>query len=153
MLDIFIDGDACPVKDEVQRVATRYSLQIYLVSNQGMRSSLAPNVKGIIVGPEFDAADNWIVEKVEANDIVITSDIQLAGRCLKKAASVLGPTGHIYTADNIGSSLALRELNAYLREAGEIKGHNPSFSKKDRSQFLQALDTLIQKLKRNSNKS
>jgi uncharacterized protein YaiI (UPF0178 family) len=145
MLRIFIDGDACPVKDEIVRVATRHSLQTYLVSNQGMRRTLGLLVQGILVGPEFDAADNWIVEHITANDIVITSDIQLAGRCLKKASQVINPNGKIFTDDNIGSSLAMRELNSYLREVGEAPRSNPSFSKQHRSDFLQALDLIIQK--------
>ena len=145
MNNIFIDGDACPVKDEVVRVAIRHSLKVYLVSNQGMRRALGPQVQGILVGPEFDAADNWIAEHIAADDIVITSDIQLATRCLQKAAQAINPTGKVFTGENIGTALAMRELSAYLREAGEIKGSNPSFSKQDRSNFLQALDLVIQK--------
>ncbi|MGB9154765.1 MAG: YaiI/YqxD family protein [Alphaproteobacteria bacterium] len=145
MFSIYVDGDACPVKDEVVRVAARYSLQVTIVSNQGLRSNMGPHVRGVLVGPEFDAADNWIVDHLAADDIVITSDIQLAARCLKKAAQALTPAGKIFTDENIGSSLAMRELSSYLREAGEIKGNNPSFSKQDRSSFLQALDKIIQK--------
>jgi len=147
---IFVDADACPVKDEVARVASRYSLQVYMVSNQGMRPSFGPHVRSIIVGAEFDAADHWIAQHINTGDIVITADIQLAARCLKKAAIALGPTGQSFTSENIGSALAMRELNAYLREAGEIKGYNPSFSKKDRSQFLQSLDLVIQRSLRES---
>jgi hypothetical protein len=149
MIKIYIDGDACPVKDEVVRVAARHSLQIYLVSNQGMRRALGPQVQGILVGPEFDAADNWIVEHIAAEDIVITADIQLAARCLQKDAHAVNPNGKIFTDENIGSALAMRELSAYLREAGEIKGSNPSFTKQDRSKFLQALDMIIQKSVKN----
>jgi hypothetical protein len=145
MNNIFIDGDACPVKDEVVRVAARHSLQVYLVSNQGMRRTLGSQVQGILVGPEFDAADNWIVEHIAADDIVITADIQLAARCLQKAAQAINPTGKIFSDENIGAALAMRELSAYLREAGEIKGSNPPFSKQDRSNFLQALDLSCQK--------
>ena len=148
MLDIFVDGDSCPVKEEAVRVAARYGLQVFMVSNRGLRAAMGPNVKGIMVGDEFDAADNWIVEHAGEGDIVITADIQLAARCLKKSTRSLGPTGHIFTAENIGSALAMRELNAHLRATGESKGHNASFSKKDRSQFLQSLDLLIQKLRR-----
>ena len=145
MLKIFIDGDACPVKDEVARVAARHSVQVFLVSNQGMRRAMGPLVQGILVGPAFDAADNWIVEHIVVNDIVITSDIQLASRCLAKAAQAINPTGKIFTDENMGAALAMRELSAYLREAGEIKGGNAPFSKHDRSNFLQALDLVIQK--------
>ncbi len=147
MTTLFVDGDACPVKEEASRVAARYELIVYLVSNQGMRQNLGPHVQNIMVGPEFDAADNWIVEHIDAGDIVVTNDIQLAARCLKKSAHALGPTGKPFSADNIGSALAMRELSAYLREAGEIRGHNPNFSKHDRSQFLQSLDRIIQGIK------
>lgn len=144
MLSILVDGDACPVKDEVLRVAARHPAEVYMVSNQGLRASVGPNVKGILVGPEFDAADNWIVDHARPHDIVITADIQLAARCLRLGASVVAPTGHVYTLDNIGPALASRELNAYLREAGEIKGYNKSFSKQDRSRFLQSLEKVMQ---------
>ncbi len=147
-MKILVDGDACPVKDEIVRVATRTGLPVTMVSNQGLRAALGPNVTNIMVGAEFDAADHWIVDHCAPDDIVITADIQLAARCLEKHAHVLGPSGQAFTADNIGSALAGRELSAYLREAGEIKGHNPGFTKQDRSQFLQALDTLIGRIKR-----
>lgn len=143
MPNILVDGDACPVKTEVLRVAARHGLQVYMVSNQGLRASVAPNVTGILVGPEFDAADNWIAEHVQDHDIVVTADIQLAARCLRKAAKVLAPDGRVFSPQNIGAALAARELSAYLREAGEIKGYNKSFSNKDRSQFLQALEKLV----------
>ena len=144
-MNIYIDGDACPVKAEAVRVATRHTLAVYLVSNQGMRVNWGANVQNIVVGPEFDAADNWIVEHIAADDIALTADIQLAARCLKKKAMALGPTGKIFTEENIGSALAMRELNAYLRETGDMQGGNPAFSKQDRSQFLQSLDLLIVK--------
>jgi uncharacterized protein YaiI (UPF0178 family) len=147
MPHIYVDNDACPVKEEVLKVAARYQLHVTLVSNQGMRPIRQPNVKMITVGAEFDAADNWIAEQIAPGDIVITADIQLAARCLKKNAHALGHNGQIFTTENIGAALASRELNAYLREAGEIKGHNPSFSQKDRSQFLQSLDALAYKQK------
>ena len=142
---IFVDSDSCPVKDEALRVAERYSLQITFVSNQGMRPINSPNVKQVVVGAKFDEADDWIFENINAGDIVITADIPLAARCLSKGAKALNSTGKIFTTQNIGATLSLRNLNAHLRETGEIKGYNPSFSKKDRSNFLQALDTLIQK--------
>lgn len=144
-IQVFVDSDSCPVKDEAIRVATRYNLQITLVSNQGMRPINSPNVKQVVVSAKFDAADDWIVENLNFGDIVITADIQLAARCLNKGGKALNPTGYIFTTQNIGSALSLRELNAHLRETGDIKGHNPTFSKKDRSQFLQSLDMLIQK--------
>ena len=144
-IQIFVDNDACPVKDEAIRVAARYKLHITLVSNQGMRPIQGSAVKQIVVGSKFDAADDWITDHANAGDIVITADIQLAARCLKKCCKALNHMGSLFTSQNIGSALAMRELNAHLRETGEIKGHNPSFSKKDRSQFLQSLDMLIQK--------
>ena len=145
MSSIYVDGDACPVKEEVARVAARHGLQVYIVSNQGLRSNLGPHVRGILVGSEFDAADNWIVENITTGDIAITADIQLAARCLKKNAKAINPTGKFFTEENIGSALAMRELSSYLREAGEIKGGNAPFSKQDRSNFLQSLDLTNQK--------
>ncbi len=146
-IQVFVDSDACPVKEEAIRVATRYALQITLVSNQGMRPINIPNVKQVVVGAKFDAADDWIVEHASTGDIIITTDILLAARCLENGCKAMNATGHVFTQQNIGSTLSLRELNAHLRETGEIKGYNPSFSKKDRSQFLQSLDLLIQKAK------
>ncbi len=142
-MQLFIDGDACPVKDETTRVATRYTLAVTLVSNQGMRP--IAGVKQVVVGAKFDEADDWIALHAQSGDIVITADIPLAARCLHKGCKALSPTGHEFTPQNIGAALAMRELNAHLRETGESKGHNASFSKKDRSQFLQSLDRLIQK--------
>lgn len=141
---IFIDADACPVKDEARRVADRYGLPITFVSNQGMRPIVGPNVEQVVVKAGADAADDWIVGHATAGDVVVTADILLAARCLEKSCRVLNPTGHVYTPDNIGSAVAMRELTAHLRTTGEIRGINPSFSKKDRSQFLQALDRLVQ---------
>lgn len=115
-IQIFVDSDSCPVKDEALRVATRYNLQITLVSNQGMRPINAPNVKQVVVSASFDAADDWIVENSNAGDIVITADIQLAGRCLDKGCKALNQTGYIFTQQNISSALAMRALNAHLRE-------------------------------------
>ncbi|MBI1274993.1 YaiI/YqxD family protein [bacterium] len=148
MLNIYVDGDACPVKDEVMRVAERHALSVYMVSNSGLFRATGPNIHRILVGQGPDAADDWITEHIEAGDIAITADIKLAARCLEKQADVIGPTGKPFTKANIGSALAMREFTAYLREAGEIKGHNPSFTKQDRSQFLQTLEQAIQKRKR-----
>jgi uncharacterized protein YaiI (UPF0178 family) len=153
MTHIYVDADACPVKDEVIRVSSRHQLQVTMVSNQGVRASVAPNVQAVLVGPEFDAADNWIAEHIAEGDIVITADIQLAGRCLAQKAHALNPNGNPFNAENIGTALAMRELNQYLREAGEISGYNASFSKQNRSDFLQALDTLIQREKRRAPKA
>jgi uncharacterized protein YaiI (UPF0178 family) len=144
-LTIYVDSDACPVKDEVVRVAGRYQLNVIFVSNQGMRPRHLPNVSNVIVGAEFDAADNWIVEHATSTDIVVTSDILLADRCITQGSKALSPTGKIFSAQNIGTAKAGRELSAHLRETGEVAGYNRSFSARDRSQFLQSLDVLIQK--------
>jgi uncharacterized protein YaiI (UPF0178 family) len=148
LLHIFIDADACPVKKEVYRVAGRYHLHVTLVANAWMR---IPNESWITleqVEDGFDAADDWIVEHVQANDIVITADILLANRCLQKKACVLGSTGKPFTEDNIGEAVATRELHADLREAGELTGGPPPMTKQDRSRFLQQLDNVIQSIRR-----
>ena len=143
MINILIDADACPVKEEVFKVAERYDLEVYLVSNQWLRLSVGPKVHKIVVSDGFDAADDWIVERAEEQDIVITADIPLAARCLEKGASVLGHNGKPFSEDNIGMSLAMRTLNQDLRDMGTIKGANKPFDKKDRSRFLSALDELV----------
>ncbi len=148
MLHIFVDADACPVKQEVYRVASRYSLDVTLVSNSWMR---VPEKKWIaleVVEGAFDAADDWIVEHVQPHDIVITADIQLASRCLKEGAVVIGPTGKPFTEDNIGQAVATRNLLSALRGAGEITGGPPPLKKRDRSTFLQQLDEAIQTIRR-----
>ncbi len=147
-MHIFVDADACPVKQEVYRVAKRCRLHVTLVANSWMR---IPDEEGIVlqvVGDGFDAADDWIAEQVEAQDIVITADIPLASRCLKKEAHVIGPTGKPFTENNIGDALATRELMAELRDAGEIGGGPPPFQKRDRSNFLQKLNEVIQLIRR-----
>ncbi|MBU1304533.1 MAG: YaiI/YqxD family protein [Alphaproteobacteria bacterium] len=139
---IFVDADACPVKDEAMRVAERLGLVVTLVSNGGVRPSRDPMVKVVVVPTGADAADDWIVEQAQANDIVLTADIPLASRAIDKGCHVLGFTGKAFTAASIGMALAMRELNQHLRETGESKGHNASFRPADRSAFLSALDTL-----------
>jgi len=144
LLHIYVDADACPVKQEVYRVAKRYRLDVTLVANSWMR---VPNEQGIsleVVGGGFDEADNWIVENLQAHDIVITADIPLASRCLKKDAAVIGPTGRPFTEDNIGLAVATRDLLSDLRGAGEITGGPPPLEKRDRSRFLQQLDEEVQ---------
>jgi uncharacterized protein YaiI (UPF0178 family) len=148
VLILYVDADACPVKEEIVKVAERHRLTAYFVSGQGLRPYRLPHLHTVMVGDGFDAADNWIAERAEKDDIVITADILLAGRCLKREARVLGPTGKAFTAQTIGAATAMRELNQYLREAGEIKGHNPSFSRQDRSRFLQMLEETVQSIKR-----
>ncbi len=147
MLHIFVDADACPVKQEVYRVASRYHLDVTLVTNSWMR---IPNERRIaleVVGDGFDEADDWIVEHVQPHDIVVTADIPLATRCLKAGACVIGTTGNPFTEDNIGQAVATRDLLAELRGAGEITGGPPPLNKRDRSRFLQQLDEVIQKIR------
>ena len=149
MLHIFVDADACPVKQEVYRVAGRYRLDVTLVANSWMRVPARQGISLEVVGGGFDAADDWIVDHVQPHDIVITSDIPLASRCLKAGARVLGPTGKPFTDDNIGSAVATRNLLSDLRDAGEVTHGPPPIEKRDRSRFLQRLDEVIQKIKRN----
>ncbi|MCP4679388.1 MAG: YaiI/YqxD family protein [Deltaproteobacteria bacterium] len=148
MLEIFIDADACPVKAEVYRVAERYGLLVTLVTNKWMRAPVKQWVKLVVVERNLDAADDWIAEKVDVDDIVVTADIPLAARCLEKGALVLGNTGHPFTEDNIGDAMATRDLMSELREIGNITGGPPPFSKRDRSRFLQKLDEMIQAVRR-----
>ena len=148
MTRIFIDADACPVKDEIYRVAGRHKLLSYVVSNSWMRLPQSQLIEQIVVDDGFDAADNWIAENCGPKDVVVTSDIPLADRCLKAGSVVLGPTGKAFNNSSIGMSLAMRDLNAHLRETGEISGYNASFTKKDRSNFLNVLENTVQKLKR-----
>ncbi len=148
MVEIYVDADACPVKDEVLKVAGRHDLVVHLVSNQWLRMAVGPKVNKVVVSDGFDAADNWIAERASKTDIVVTSDIPLAHRCVTSGALVLGPTGKAFTEDNIGMAIAMRDVNADLREMGEIKGYNPSFTKQDRSRFLQSLESAIQEVKR-----
>lgn len=150
MLHIYVDADACPVKNEVYRVADRYELQVTLVANSRMRVPQKSRIKLEVVGDGFDEADDWIVDNVQAGDIVITADIPLAGRCISGGAKVLSPTGKRFTDDNIGQTLATRDLLAELRGAGEIVGGPPPITQRDRSEFLQKLDVVIQSIRRES---
>lgn len=148
-MKLYIDGDACPVKDEAIRVAARHKLPVFIVSNQGLRPSRDPMVQMIVAGDTFDAADDWIAERITDADIAITADILLAERCVKTGAAALSPTGRIFSTANIGTAVAVRSLNAHLRETG-VPSHNPPFSPRDRSNFLQALENLIQQRKRSA---
>lgn len=143
---IFVDADACPVKDEAMRVAERLGLVITLVSNGGIRPSRDPMVTVVIVPSGADAADDWIVEHAQANDIVLTADIPLASRAIDKHCHVLGFTGRPFTPASIGMALAMRDLKQHLRET-ESRGYNASFRPADRSAFLSALDTFGRKAK------
>lgn len=140
---IFVDGDACPVKDEILKVAYRHKVPVFMVSNQWMRIEVGPLVKKVVVSAGPDEADDWIADRVGQNDIAITADIPLAKRCLEAGAIVLGMTGRLFSSDNIGMALAMRELKAQLRETGESRGYNAAFTKADRSKFLQELDRQI----------
>ena len=148
MLNILVDADACPVKEEVYRVARRYELPVSVVTNSRMRVPEEDSIKLVVVPGGFDAADDWIVEQADRDDIVVTADIPLAARCLKKEARVLDPRGRPFAEDSIGDLMASRELMSQLREAGTITGGPPPFSRKDRSQFLQSLDQVIQAIRR-----
>ena len=144
MVKIYVDADASPVRNEVVRVAKRYGLKVYLVANSEMQIGHDKSVEMVIVSGSFDAADDWIAERVIDQDIVVTGDIPLASRCLEKGARVIDPKGRVFTEESIGEALANRELMAYLRDMGEIAGGPAPYSKRDRSRFLQRLDDLIQ---------
>ena len=146
---IFVDADACPVKEEIFRVATRFGLRVLLVSNSPLRLPRNPLFQSVVVAKgQFDGADDWIVEQVTDRDIAVTADIPLAARCLEKGARALDAKGRVYSPESIGDALASRELMAHLRAMGEMGGGPAPFSARDRSTFLQRLDDLIQALKR-----
>jgi len=147
LLHIFVDADACPVKEEVYRVAGRYRLQVTIVANSWMRTPNEPSITLEVVDGGLDVADDWIAEHVQPHDIVITADIPLASRCLKEGASVIGPSGKPFTEENIGEAVATRDLLTDLRAGGEITGGPPPLKKSDRSLFLQKLDEAIQAIR------
>jgi uncharacterized protein YaiI (UPF0178 family) len=148
LLEIYIDADACPVKKEVYRVAGRYDLPVFLVTNKRMRLPQSGNIRLVVVDDHLDAADDWIAEHAGEDDIVVTADIPLASRCLESGARVLGTTGRPFTEENIGDALATRELLSHLRDAGAVAGGPAPFGKKDRSRFLQNLDEIVQSIRR-----
>ena len=143
MLEIYIDADACPVKEEIYRVAKRYGLQVHVVSNSWMRVPEQTGVALVRVDDGFDAADDWVAERAGAGDIVVTSDIPLAARCLARGARVLDGKGKEFSEGSIGSALAARELLAGLRDMGERTGGPAPLEQKDRSRFLERLDQLV----------
>jgi hypothetical protein len=145
---IFIDADACPVKDEAYRVAERYGLKVFVVANSFINTPRTPMIERVIVPAGPDVADDWIAERARAGVIVVTSDIPLAARCVKARADVLGPTGRAFNDASIGMALATRNLMDGLRSAGETTRGPPPFSPRDRSNFLSALDTVVNRLKR-----
>jgi uncharacterized protein YaiI (UPF0178 family) len=148
VLHIFVDADACPVKDEIYRVAARYDLRVTLVAASWMRAPDDPRVTLQVVGGGIDVADDWIVEHAGDGDIVVTADIPLAARCLALGAHVIGSTGYPFTQDNIGSALATRGLLSELRDLGEVTGGPAPFEKRDRSRFLQRLDEAVVAIRR-----
>jgi uncharacterized protein len=147
-MEIYVDADACPVKAEVLRVATRHNLPIHMVSNSWMRLEASRLINRVVVNDHPDAADDWIAERIGPNDIAITADIPLASRCLKAGAKVIGPTGKPFDQGSIGMALAMRDLQSHLRETGESRGFNAAFTPRDRSRFLEALENAVQAGKR-----
>ena len=148
MIKIYVDADACPVKNEIERVATRHNLKTYMVCDGGIRPSLNPLIKLVVVSQGADAADDWIADHIGRSDICITNDIPLAARCLKKEAFALKSNGKSYTNDNIGMALATREILERIRESGEMTGGPPPFNKTDRSKFLDQIEKIVQKAKK-----
>jgi uncharacterized protein len=148
LLHIWVDADACPVKREIYRVAERLGLEVTLVANSWMETPVRPWLRLEIVADGFDAADDFIAESIEAGDVVVTSDIPLAARCIEKGAQAIGPKGRVYDQDDIKEALATRDLLADLRDAGEITGGPAPMRPKDRSRFLQALDLLLGRIRR-----
>ena len=145
---IFVDADACPVKPEIYRVAERYALKVYVVANAFMAVPRSDLIERVIVAEGPDAADHWIAERAGATDIVVTADIPLAGRCVRKGAAVIGSTGKAFTEDSIGMVLATRDLLTDLRSAGATTRGPPPLSRQDISRFLSALDLAVTRIKR-----
>ncbi len=149
-ITILVDADACPVKDEVYRVAGRYGAHVVVVANSFINTPREPWIERVIVSDRFDAADDWIAERAGPHTVVVTADVPLASRCVKAGASVLGPTGKAFTDSSVGMALATRDLMQSLREAGAVTGGPKPFSAKDRSAFLGALDRALVRLRRNA---
>ena len=143
MTTLFIDADACPVKDDALEIAGRHGVPLVLVSNGGMRPSRYPGARIVTVPDGADAADDWIVGEAQPGDVVVTADIPLAARALGKGALVLNSTGQEFTAETIGTALSMRAFKQHLRETGESKGYNRSFAAADRSRFRQSLDRIL----------
>lgn len=145
---IYVDADACPVKDEIYRVAARHGLPVSVVAGGYIRVPDDPLIERIAAGPGMDAADDWIAERAGNSDIVITADIPLASRCVKAGASVIAPNGKPFTEESIGMTLAVRNLMTDLRSSGEVTGGPRAFQPRDRSTFLSALDQAIRRIQR-----
>lgn len=148
MIAILVDADACPVKDEIYRVAARYTVPVTVVSNSPIRVPAVPLVSRVVVSAGFDAADDWIAERAAPGTVCVTADILLADRCLKAGAVVIAPTGKPFTLSSIGSAIATRAIMADLRAGGDVVGGPAPFGKADRSRFLSALDEALVKLRR-----
>jgi len=148
MTSLYIDADACPVKDEVYRVAARYGLPVFVVSNSWIRTPREGKITSVVVEDGPDVADDWIAERAGRGDVVITADIPLADRALKAGAQALHPGGRAFTPDSIGSALASRSIGEHLRSMGDITGGPRPFAPSDRSRFLQALDAAVVKARR-----
>jgi uncharacterized protein YaiI (UPF0178 family) len=149
---IYLDADACPVKEEVYRVARRYEIKVYVVANSPLRVPLDPLIELVVVKGGFDVADDWIAGRIGTADIAVTSDIPLADRCLRLGARVLGPKGLEFTEDDIGNALATRALLEMLRQSGEITRGPSPLIKSDRSRFLAKLDETIHAIRRKQRK-
>ena len=148
MTDLYIDADACPVKDEAYRVAARYGLTVYVVCNSWIRTPASPSVRLVVVEEGPDVADDWIAARAGPGDIVVTADIPLAGRALAAGAQAVHPAGRPFTPDNIGGALASRAVGEHLRSMGETTRGPPPFAPADRSRFLQALDAAVHRARR-----
>ena len=147
-IEIFVDADACPVKEEVYRVARRYGLTVWVVSNAWMQVPREPLIEQVVVDAGLDVADDWIAERAGPGDVVVTNDIPLADRCLKGGAAVIRPNGQPFTTDSIASALGGRMIGEHLRSMGEITGGPKPFAAADRSRFLQALDEAVVRARR-----
>ena len=143
MASLYVDADACPVREEVYRVASRYGLPVFVVSNTWIRTPAQSGISSVVVEAAPDAADDWIAERAGRADVVITADIPLAQRVLAEGAQALHPAGRLFTPDNIGSALASRAVGEHLRSLGEATGGPKPFERADRSRFLQALDAAV----------
>ncbi|MDZ4760517.1 MAG: YaiI/YqxD family protein [Alphaproteobacteria bacterium] len=148
MAAIYVDADACPVKEEIYRVARRVQMDVLVVANSFIRTPSEPGIKFVLVDAGPDAADDWIAERAGRGDVVVTNDIPLAARAIENGAEVLSPTAKVFTTDMIGSALATRSLMEHLRSFGEITSGPEPFHAKDRSKFLSALDTAVIKAKK-----
>ena len=151
-MSIFVDADACPVKEEVYRVARRHGVKVHVVANAPLRVPPEDLIELVVVRGGFDAADDWIVAHIGPGDVAITTDIPLADRCLKRGARVLGPKGNVFTEDSIGEALATRALLDMLRQSGEVGGGPAPFAKADRSRFLSKLDEALHAIRRQGRK-